>query len=762
MDRFTKKAAGALGEAMECAGRLGHTYIGSEHLLLGILRQTDSIGARMLLSRGITFEKAEKKVAALVGSGNATVLSARDMTPRARRIIEQSFAAARRFGQTQVGTEHLLSALLKERQSTAAAVIGKMGADPASLSDMVTERLCMSDLPYERSGKAPKMLQKYGTDLTNLAAIGQLDPLVGREQELRRLMVILCRRSKNNPCLIGHPGVGKTVLVEGLAQAIVAGEVPPALQGKQIWQVELTGMVAGSKYRGEFEERIRGVVEECEKNPDILLFIDEVHTIMGAGAAEGAVDAANILKPALSRGKIRLIGATTFAEYRKHIEKDSALERRFAPLRVEESTPEQSRTILYRLRERLEEHHDLRIANSAIESAVEMSVRYLGDRFLPDKAIDLLDEACSEVSMRRKSGDGKGLERAIADGKMKEYLEQSILQTDQLWVDSSAIAAVVSRATGIPAGVVEQSEQSRLAALEQTLGQRVLGQQKAVETVAGAIRCGRMGLRDPKRPVGCFLFAGPTGVGKTELCRALSHALFDSEKAMIRLDMSEYMEKHSVSRLIGAPPGYVGHENGGTLVEAIRNRPYSVVVFDEIEKAHPDVCSLLLQIMEEGCLTESGGKQADFTHSVVILTTNLGAAGSRSIGFGESAAKREEGLKKALGSHFPPELINRLDETVLFAPLEKESLQAIAGSLLQELSGRLEACGQKVCFDESVACWLAQAPETEQYGARPLRRFMHRHIEVPLSAAMLRKDFPKEEIITKEMLDQTLKISVPT
>lgn len=751
MDRFTKKAAAALGEAMECAGRLGHTYIGSEHLLLGILRQSDSIGARLLLSRGITFEKTEKKVAALVGSGNATVLSGRDMTPRARRIIEQSFACARRFGQTQVGTEHMLSALLKERQSTAAAVIGKMGTDPTSLNDMVTERLCMSDLGYERSGKAPKMLQKYGTNLTGLAAMGQLDPLVGREQELERLMVILCRRSKNNPCLIGQPGVGKTVLVEGLAQAIVAGKVPVGLQGKQVWQLELTGMVAGSKYRGEFEERIRGVVEECEKNPEILLFIDEVHTIMGAGAAEGAVDAANILKPSLSRGKIRLIGATTVAEYRKHIEKDSALERRFAPLWLEESSPEQTKIILQCLRERLEEHHGVHITNQAIEAAVELSVRYLNDRFLPDKAIDLLDEACSEVAMSRNNDGGRELEQAIAAGQMKEYLAKSILP-EELWVDSGAVATVVSRATGIPAGAVEQSEKSRLAALEQTLGARVLGQQHAIDTVAGAIRCGRMGLGDPRRPVGCFLFAGPTGVGKTELCRALSLALFDSEKAMLRLDMSEYMEKHSVSRLIGAPPGYVGHENGGTLVEAMRNRPYSVVVFDEVEKAHPDVCSLLLQIMEEGCLTESSGKKADFTHSIVILTTNLGASSVRSIGFGESAAKREADLKKALKGHFPPELINRLDEIVSFAPLEQESLTAIARNLLEELSGRLAAQGERISFDDSVVQWLASAPETAEYGARPLRRFLHRNIEIPLSAALLTAALPKDEIITKEML----------
>ncbi len=753
MDRFTKKAAAALGEAMECAGRLGHTYIGSEHLLLGILRQGDSIGARLLLSRGITFEKAEKKVAALVGSGSATVLSGRDMTPRARRIIEQSFAAARRYGQTQVGTEHLLSALLRERQSTAAAVIGKMGTDAASLNEMVTERLSMSELSGERGGKAPKMLQKYGTNLTARAALGQLDPLVGRTEEIQRLMVILCRRRKNNPCLIGQPGVGKTVLVEGLAQAIVEGRVPSALQGKQIWQLELTGMVAGSKYRGEFEERIRGVVDECEKNPDILLFIDEVHTIMGAGAAEGAVDAANILKPALSRGKLRLIGATTLAEYRKHIEKDSALERRFAPLTVEEPSPEQSKEILRGLRERLEEHHRLSITEQALTAAVDLSVRYLHDRFLPDKAIDLLDEACSEVAMSRKEQGELALEHAIAAGEMRSYLQQQAQQVC-LQVDEKAVASVVARATGIPAGSIGQSEKNRLSSLADILGRRVLGQQRAVEAVAGAVRCARLGLGQPNRPVGCFLFAGPTGVGKTELCRALGQALFDSEKAVIKLDMSEYMEKHSVARLIGAPPGYVGYENGGTLIDAVRTRPYSVVVFDEVEKAHPDVCSLLLQIMEDGKLTESSGKCADFRHCIVILTTNLGAGAVRNIGFGASHQQREETLKKALQGHFPPELINRLDEVISFSPLEQESLCAIAHNMLQQLSEQLAAEGTHVTFDDSVAQWMAAAPDTALYGARPLRRFLHRYVEIPLCEALLSESICSGDCITREMLQR--------
>ncbi len=742
MDRFTKKAAAALGEAMECAGRLGHTYIGSEHLLLGILRQGDSIGARLLLGRGITFEKAEKKVASLVGSGNATNLSGRDMTPRARRVIEQAFTIARRYGQSQVGTEHLLSALLTQRQSTAAAVIGKMGADPSALYDMVTERLCISELSYERSAKAPKMLQKYGTDLTALAAMGRLDPLVGREKELERLMVILCRRCKNNPCLVGQPGVGKTVLVEGLAQAIVAGAVPEGLMGKQVWQLELTSMVAGSKYRGEFEERIRGVVEECEKNPELILFIDEVHTIMGAGAAEGAVDAANILKPALSRGKIRLIGATTLAEYHKHIEKDTALERRFAPLRLEESTPAQSREILRRLQSRLEEHHRVAIVGEALEAAVDMGVRYINDRALPDKAIDLLDEACSIVALRHRPSS------SVA-GETEEYISQALMYTPPT-VGREDVAAVVAEMTGIPVGMLEQSEQARLQQLEQILSERVLGQADAVAAVAGAVRCARMGLSDPRRPMGCFLFAGPTGVGKTELCKALAFALFDNERALIRLDMSEYMERHSLSRLIGAPPGYVGHDNGGTLVERVREQPYSVVVFDEVEKAHPDVCNLLLQIMEEGALTEGKGKQADFRNCIVILTTNLGAGTAADIGFGQDGDRRKGALQKALAGHFPPELLGRLDEVISFAPLEQDTLLKIAEKLIGELEGRLAK--EQITFSEDVVQWLATAPDTAAYGARPLRHFLHRYIEVPLSAAMLSGCVRPGMHITKEML----------
>ncbi|MBR5782933.1 MAG: ATP-dependent Clp protease ATP-binding subunit [Clostridia bacterium] len=754
MDRFTKKAALALGEAMECAGTLGHTYIGSEHLLLGILRERDSIGARLLLSRGITFEKAERKVVALVGRGTPRALSAGDMTPRARRIIEQSFSAARRYGQTQVGTEHLLAALLREHQCTAAAVIEKMGADAAALSETVTEKLRLQDPMGEGRNKAPKMLQKYSVSLTAKAALGQLDPLIGREKELERLMVILCRRSKNNPCLIGQPGVGKTVLAEGLAAAIVAGTVPPPLLGKQVYQLELTAMVAGTKYRGEFEERIRSIVEECEKNPEILLFIDEVHTIMGAGAAEGAVDAANILKPALSRGKIRLIGATTLAEYRKYIEKDSALERRFAPLMLKESTPKQTHDILCGLCPRLEEHHRVDILPEALEAAVEYSVRYLHDRFLPDKAIDVLDEACSAAALGRRSPIGQ-MEVALAQGDFS-LLEQQ--HEEDIVVDASAVASVVSGMTGIPAGNIAEGERGRLGRLEERLNRNVIGQTEAVKALAGAVRCARMGLGEEHRPGGCFLFAGPTGVGKTKLCKELSLALFESRDSLIKLDMSEYMEKHSVSRLIGAPPGYVGHESGGKLIDEVRTHPYSVVLFDEIEKAHPDVTALLLQIMEDGILTDGNGKSADFRHTIIVLTSNIGGDGHHSIGFGEAPAQRRAKLESLLRGRLSPELVGRLDEIIQFAPLSSCALEEIAVLMLSSLRERLEKEGYPISFAEDIPAWVASAPDTALYGARPLRNFIHRNIEIPLSVALLTGDLPSDGIITRQMLNEKLTI----
>ncbi len=747
MDRFTKKAATVLAQSPECAGKLGHTYIGSEHLLLSLLMERDCIGARLLLSRGITYEKAEKKVIALVGRGVPRTLCSKDMTPRVRRIIEQSFSAARRYGQSQVGTEHLLCALLGEEQSTAAVVIEKMGADSTALYETVKDKLRQQDPMGEGRNKAPKTLQKYSVCLTAKAALGQLDPLIGRTEELERLMVILCRRSKNNPCLIGQPGVGKTVLAEGLASAIVAGQVPSLLQGKQIYQLELTAMVAGTKYRGEFEERIRSIVEECEKNPNIILFIDEVHTIMGAGAAEGAVDAANILKPALSRGKIRLIGATTIAEYRKHIEKDSALERRFAPLYLEEPTPTQTKEIIMGLLPRFEEHHHVLIEPEVAQAAVDLSVRYLHERYLPDKAIDLLDEACSRVALKGYGCAQTEMEAALEHGMIPENYDAPILQ-----VPRQSLVQVIADITGIPAGSVGTDERHRLADLEEQLSQKVLGQQKAISSLTDAVRCARLGLGDNRKPMGCFLFVGPTGVGKTYLCKVLSEALFDSKDAFIKLDMSEYMEKHTVSRLIGAPPGYVGHESGGKLIDKVRTHPYSVVLFDEIEKAHPDVSALLLQIMEDGVLTDGIGKTADFRHCVVVLTSNIGA-GTSGIGFGEQGKAGSAALEGQLRQHFSPELLNRLDEIILFERLGKEQLVSIARLLLKKLEERLGAEGYDIHFDDEVCNWVASAKDTARYGARPLARFIHTHIEIPLSHALLRGELPPNTL-TKEHLEE--------
>lgn len=765
MDKFTRKAAAALGQAMESAASLGHTYIGSEHILLGILKQTDSIGARILLSKGITYEKAEKKIISLIGSGLPVFLSSKDMTPRARSIVERSFGAARRYGQTQVGTEHLLYALLRENGCTAAAILKKIGPDNSALLETVSERIRMTELAGEsyNNTATPKVLQKYSVNLTSLAAMGKLDPLIGREKELQRMMGILSRRSKNNPCLIGEPGVGKTVMAEGLATAIVRGEVPPALQGKQIYLLELTAMVAGSKYRGEFEERLKAVVGECEKNTDILLFIDEIHTIMGAGAAEGAVDAANILKPALARGKIRVIGATTIEEYRKHIEKDSALERRFAPLYLDEPTAEQTKEILKGLRPKLEEHHGIDITDEAIESAVFMAERYIHNRFMPDKAIDLLDEAASLVVLRQSSGDGAlSLEKAICQGDMKGWLERAS-EKKYPAVQKSDVAAVVSRWTGIPAGDCGENEYKRLENLEKTLSAKVIGQNKGVRTVASAIRCARLGVGDPNRPAGCFLFAGPTGVGKTHLCKVLSEALFGTTKALIKIDMSEYMEKHAVSKLIGAPPGYVGHENGGKLTKKIRTQPYSVVLFDEVEKAHPDVLGLLLQIMEDGTLQDSDGRNADFTNAVIILTTNVGAdiLSGAPIGFFDTAGASETAIRKMeqkIRKSFAPELINRLDEIVIFEPLSKESLMDISRNMLSDLEERLAKNNISVHFSDDVAEWMATSESTLQYGARPLRRFMHTQIENRLSEALISGELQRGSFreFSKEDLEKSL------
>ncbi len=738
MDRFTKKAAAAIGQALEMAAAMGHTYIGSEHLLLGILRQGDGIGARICLAAGVTFEKAEKKVRALIGTARPVFLSSADMTPRARRIVSAAFSAAHRFGQAQVGSEHLLYAMLRENGCTASVILKKCGADPAVLRDTTEDRLRAGE-PDRGGRRLPKTLAKYGVDLCALARAGKVDPLIGREQEMERMMSVLGRRRKNNPCLIGPPGVGKTVMAEGLADRIVKGGVPAGLRGKTVYTLQLNNMVAGSKYRGEFEERLKNIVEECEKDPDILLFIDEIHTLIGAGAAEGAVDAANILKPALSRGRIRVIGATTPEEYRRHIEKDAALERRLAPVILREATAEQTAEILKGARAGLEAHHGVIIENDALSAAVELSERYIHDRFQPDKALDLLDEAAARLVLTcEQTDDRAAFEAAVTDGRVDLWLGERRSPAKPR-LTRADIAAVVSRWTGIPAGICDEEENDRLRDLEKTLGRSVYGQEESLAALAAAIRGARLGLTDPERPYGCFLFAGPTGVGKSFVCKALARAVYGTEKSLIRFDMSEYMEKHAASRLIGAPPGYVGHDDGGTLIKAVRADPYSVILFDEAEKAHPDVLGLLLQIMEEGTLTGSDGRRADFRNAVIVLTTNVGArlTDGVSIGFAGEGRADKRRLDDLLRKRFSPELINRLDEIVLFHRLTAPALERIAKGYLEEIARRLDAKGYRVSFGEDVAAWIAGCPDTDRYGARPLRRFVRHRIERPLGDLIL-------------------------
>lgn len=742
MERFTKKAAGALGQALESAAALGHTYVGSEHLLLGLLKGPDSLSCKILQAKGATYDKVEKKLVELVGKGDPVFLSSKDMTPRVRHIVEQSFASARHSGQTQVGSEHLLAALLRENASTAVSILRRIGVDVVLLQQYTAEKIKATDAADCPKGvRGVKMLKKYGVDLTELAELDRLDPLIGRKEEMERVMSVLSRRSKNNPCLIGEPGVGKTILVEGLATAIARGEVPEHLMQKRIISLSLTSMLAGSKYRGEFEERLKTVIEECEQNPEVVLFIDEIHTMMGAGAAEGAIDAANILKPALSRGKIRLIGATTVREYRKYIEKDAALERRFAPIWLEEPDDAQVMEILQGVRSKLEAHHGITIADSVLKCSIRLGRRFSSDRFMPDAALDLLDEAASFSVIRRfcERSPQKEMEEAIERGEA----HYTPLNSTAAPLTERDLCRVVSKMTGIPLGEIEQSEKDRLDQMEKELCERVLGQRESVSAVCRAIRCARVGLGDARRPIGSFLFAGPTGVGKTELCRVLGETLFGSEKFLIKIDMSEYMEKHAVAKLIGAPPGYIGYEEGGTLIQKIRSHPYSVVLFDEVEKAHPDVLGILLQILEDGTLQDSSGKKASFQSAVVVMTTNVGAkllTEQSRLGFfdADSAPKKDkEAVLSALRHTFRPELLNRLDEILVFAPLEKTHLEQIAALHLEKVRQKLEALDIHVQFSKAVAASVAVDPSTARYGARAIRRAVQMRVERVLAEQIL-------------------------
>ena len=741
--RFTEKANTALHLAMQAAGEMGHTYVGTEHLLLGLLREGSGVAAVVLGGRGITAADYARRLLEAESRGVCCTLTVEDFTPRAKAAMENALAQAAMAGQRLAGTEHLLTAILRDDTGVAVRLLSRLDGRPNELLSDLSRVSGPTAPPAAVAKGAPKAgrtptLDQFGRDLTALARAGMLDPVVGREEEISRVIHILCRRTKNNPCLIGEPGVGKTAVAEGLAQRIAAGQVPEPLREKRLLTLDLTGMVAGTKYRGDFEERVKNALAEVSRAGDVLLFIDELHNLIGTGAAEGAVDAANILKPVLARGELQLVGATTIDEYHRHIEKDAALERRFQTVTVGEPTPAQTRAVLDGLRDKYEAHHKVRIEEEALAAAVELSVRYIPDRFLPDKAIDLLDEAAARVRLRQQEG---------------------------ATVTATEVGAVVADWTGVPAEQVSCEESTRLQSLEQTLHRSIVGQEEAVSAVARAVRRGRVGLQDPNRPSGSFIFLGPTGVGKTALCKALAAALFGDEKAIIRLDMSEYMEKHAVSRLIGSPPGYVGHEEGGQLTEAVRRRPYSLVLFDEIEKAHPDLFHLLLQILEDGQLTDSRGRRVDFRNTLIIMTSNVGArrlAGEGRVGFATdgvpAAVARSEAMAE-LRQLFRPELLGRVDEIVLFQPLTSAQAVTIAQRLLDGLCNRLQRLGYACSVDEAVAPFLAKIGFDPVYGARPLRRTIQTRVEDPLAEKLLAGAYRKGDTVRITVEDDAIVFS---
>ncbi len=790
-NRFSPRAQRALELAEQSAGELGHSYIGTEHMLLGLLREEEGIAHRVLVEQGLSENMVRQIIVSSVGRGAAGTKPTQGLTPRAKRMIESAVETAMRGGFGYVGTEHLLVGLLQDGRSMGVRILRAAGLSTQEVFEAVQRRLQEAPTGQQtvRAGEAKaetgeeNVLKEFTKDLTAAARSGKLDPVIGRDEEIQRVIQILSRRTKNNPVLIGEPGVGKTAIAEGLAQKIVAADVPEELLDKRILTLDLSGMVAGTKYRGEFEDRIKKALDEVKKDGSIILFIDELHTIVGAGSAEGAMDAANIIKPALGRGEIRVIGATTLNEYRKYIEKDAALERRFQPVTVGEPSAEASVEILKGLRDKYEAHHRLTITDGALEAAVQLSKRYINDRFLPDKAIDLMDEAASRVRMETEeiSPELKSLEEKIAAlakdkeaaiekqdyetaAKLrdieKDYQEQVEMErekrrknnTQHRPVNADDIAAVVAGWTGIPVTRLTEDEGTRLLHMEDTLHERVVGQDEAVKAVARAIRRGRVGLKDPKRPIGSFLFLGPTGVGKTELCKALAEAMFGDENAMVRLDMSEYMERHTVSRLIGSPPGYVGHEEGGQLTEKVRRHPYSVVLFDEIEKAHEDVWNLLLQIMDDGELTDSQGRRVDFRNTIVVMTSNVGAknimAQGQRLGFAageDDAEKKEEQSFEAvrdavmgeLKRTFRPEFLNRIDETIIFHPLNEENIAAIAEKLLDNTAKRLEKLGVTMEVDGEAVKVVAKEGFDPVYGARPLRRAIQNCVEDAVAEKLL-------------------------
>lgn len=803
---FTEKANKALNLAVESAESLGHTYIGSEHMILGLLKEGSGVAAEVLTKLGVHADTMESTIRQKVGSGSQTRLTIDDFTPRSKRILQIAVMEASRLGHNYVGTEHLLIAILEEGDSYGVRFLSMLGVKPTNIFEEIRSSLGNGEEPFETTssgGKAKgkaggktdtKTLDQYGRDLTALAAKGEIDPVIGRQVEIERVIQILSRRTKNNPCLIGEPGVGKTAVAEGLALKIIQGEVPETLKNKRIVALDLTSMVAGTKYRGDFEERIKSAMEEVKANGNVILFIDELHTIIGTGSAEGSADAANILKPSLARGEIQLVGATTINEYRKHIEKDAALERRFQPVMVGEPTSEEAMEILRGLRDRYEAHHKVKITDESIEAAVKLSSRYIGDRFLPDKAIDLIDEAASRVRLRAFTApdslkelekrikeleqekaaavNAQDFERAAQIRDEEKQTKENLEQAKTVWDDKNLIgnsevtpediAQIVSTWTGIPVSQLSEEESQRLLKLEDVLHERIIGQEEAVTAVAKAIRRGRVGLKDPKRPIGSFLFLGPTGVGKTELCKALAEAVFGDENAMLRFDMSEYMEKHTVSRLVGSPPGYVGYDEGGQLTDQVRSKPYSVVLFDEIEKAHPDVFNMLLQIMEDGLLTDSQGRHVDFKNTIIIMTSNVGAhlitEPKKSLGFtGDTAETLDRKLEETatrellmaeLRKTFRPEFLNRIDGTIAFHKLTEEDIQKIAVRMLKVLTGRLEGMEIHISFTDAAIQAIAKDGFDPVYGARPLRRAVQSKVEDALAEQMLEGKFKAGSQVT--------------
>ncbi|MCR4432311.1 MAG: ATP-dependent Clp protease ATP-binding subunit [Tepidanaerobacteraceae bacterium] len=797
--KFTERAQKVVAYAQEEARRLNHNVIGTEHLLLGLIREGEGVAARALKSMGVDIQKVRQQVEMMIGVGPFAIQGPIGYTPRAKRVMELAMDESRKLGHNYVGTEHILLGLIREGEGVAAQVLANLGINMEKAQAEVLNLLGTdpkSAATYKKPSNTPT-LNQFGRDLTELASEGKLDPVIGRQKEIERVLQVLTRRTKNNPCLIGEPGVGKTAVVEGLAQRIIEQDVPEILKDKRVVSLDMASMVAGTKFRGEFEERLKKVINEIKQAGNVILFIDEMHTIIGAGAAEGAIDASNILKPALARGELQTIGATTLDEYRKHVEKDPALERRFQPIMVEEPSVDDTISILQGLRDRYEAHHRVKISDEALVAAAKLSHRYITDRFLPDKAIDLIDEAASRVRLKtlttppelkeledeldavRKEKDAaikaQEFEKAARLRDKEQEIKAKVDSLKDKWhkehkldhttVTEEDISQIVSSWTGIPVKRLAEEESERLLKMEEILHRRVIGQDEAVKAIARALRRARAGLKDPSRPIGSFIFLGPTGVGKTELARALADAMFGDEDAMIRLDMSEYMEKFAVSRMVGAPPGYVGYEEGGELTEKVRRKPYSVVLFDEIEKAHPDVFNILLQILEDGRLTDSKGRTVDFRNTIVIMTSNVGAnliQKSRVLGFTpeqeeeRNYAAMKDRVLDELRRTFRPEFLNRVDEIIVFHALTEENIRAIVTLMVNEVNDRLKENGISIEVTDSAKDLLSKEGFDPMYGARPLRRVIQKRIEDRLSEELLKGNITAGDTVLIDVQDGEL------